>query len=274
MLFDGVGDEQRLVFGVVAGEDPQLFARGGLRPQLLSLARLVVLHHRAGRPQDVLSRPVVLLQPDGLGLRKIALEIQNIADVRSPPAIDRLVLVAHHADVAVAFREQPHQVVLGAVGVLVFVDHHVAQPPVPGLAGALVVLQQAHRFEQQIVEIQGIGRAQRLFVFFKYRGQRFALFVDRSFEQIGRPLLGVLRAADLGKCRAILHELFFVEPQPPVRRFDHAELVLVVINAEAPRESRPDARQRFAICPQHPHAKRVERGDVGRRIQIGVGQQR
>ena len=75
----------------------------GFGPELLALARLVVLHHRAGGRQNVLGGAVVLLQPDGLGVRKVALEIQDVADVRAAPAIDRLVLVAHHADVVVRF---------------------------------------------------------------------------------------------------------------------------------------------------------------------------
>ena len=104
-------------------------------------------------------------------LGKIALEIQNVADVRAAPAIDRLVFVAHHADVAVRLGEQAHQLVLAAVGVLVFVDHDVAQPAVPGLARGLVVLQQAHGFEQQVVEIERVGGAQRLFVLLEDRGQ-------------------------------------------------------------------------------------------------------
>ena len=135
-----------------------------------------------------------------LRVREIVLEIENVLDVGAAPAIDRLVFVAHHADVVVRLREQAHQLVLAAVGVLILVDHDVAQAPVPGLARGVVVLQQAHGFEQQIVEIQRVGRAQRLLVFLEDRGQRFGLR-DRptSLVQILRRLLQVLGVADAAR---------------------------------------------------------------------------
>ena len=52
------------------------------------------------------------------------------------------------------------------------------------------------------------------------------------------------------------------------------ELVFVVVDAEAAREARPDSRQRIAIAPQQPHAEGMKRGDVGRRIQRHILQQR
>src|ERR1035438_3800660 len=73
----------------------------------------------AGRRENVLGGAVVLLQADGFGLGVVAFEVQNVPDVGAAPAIDRLVFVAHHADIAMLFRQQTHEVVLGAVGVLV-----------------------------------------------------------------------------------------------------------------------------------------------------------
>ena len=159
VLLDGVGDEQGFVFGVETGVQPQLVPGRRFGPQLLAFAFFVVLHHRAGRTQNVLGGTVILLQPNGLGLAEIALEVENVTDVGAAPAIDRLVLIAHHADVAVLLGEQAHQLVLAAVGVLILVHHDVAQAPVPGLARGIVVLQQAHGFQQQIVEVQGVGGA-------------------------------------------------------------------------------------------------------------------
>jgi hypothetical protein len=52
--------------------------------------------------EDVRRRAVVALQPDDLGARKILLEAQDVVDLRAAPAIDRLVVVADAADVAVA----------------------------------------------------------------------------------------------------------------------------------------------------------------------------
>ena len=273
VLFDGVGDEQRLVLGIEPRVEADALPRGGFGPEFLALARLVVLHHGAGRRQDVLRRAVVLLQPDGAGLGKIALEIQDVADIGAPPAIDRLILVAHHADVAVPFRKQAHQFVLAAVGVLVLVHHDVAQPPVPGLARGVVGAQKAHGFEQQVVEIQGVGVSQGLLVLFENRGDGLALLVHRLFEKIGRRQVAVLGVADAREDRAILQELLLVQSQRAVAGLDDTELVVVVVDGEAPRETGAHAGQRIAVAAQEPHAKRVEGGDVGRGIQRNVLQQ-
>ena len=79
--------------------------------------------------------------------------------------------------------------------------------------------------------------------------------------------------ADSGKRRAVLHEVFFVQAEAAVGGLDDAELVFVVVDAEAPRETGADARQRIAVAPQHPHTERVEGGDVGRGIEIRVFEQ-
>ena len=88
---------------------------------------------------------------------KVALEIQNVADVRAAPAVDGLILVAHHGDVAALFGEQPHQLILAAVGVLILVDHQEFVAAVQAFSRVgCIVGQQAHGFEQQIVEIQRV----------------------------------------------------------------------------------------------------------------------
>ena len=97
----------------------------------------------------------------------VLLEIENVADIGAAPAVDRLVFVAHHADVIVRCESRPHQLVLAAVGVLILVDHDVAQAAIPGVARVLVVIEQADAFEQQIVEIERVGLPQRFLVFFE-----------------------------------------------------------------------------------------------------------
>ena len=57
----------------------------------------------------------------------VTLEIEDVADVGPPPAVDGLVLVAHHRDAACAAREEPHQAVLHTVGVLELVDQNVIE---------------------------------------------------------------------------------------------------------------------------------------------------
>src|SRR6266853_1848959 len=90
-------------------------------PQPLLGALGVVADDAVSGVQDGLARAVVLLQPHDLGVGVVLAEIEDIAHVRAAEAIDRLVVVADHHHVAVLLREQVHQDVLGAVGVLVLV---------------------------------------------------------------------------------------------------------------------------------------------------------
>ena len=77
-----------------------------------------------GGGEDVAGRAVIALQPDHLRARKIVLEAQNVVDLGAAPAVDRLFIVAHAADVLVALGEQPQPEILRHVGVLVLVDQH------------------------------------------------------------------------------------------------------------------------------------------------------
>ena len=84
--------------------------------------------HAGGGGEDVRGRAVVLLEPDHRGAGEVLLEAQDVADLGAAPAVDRLVVVADAADVAVAAGEQPQPEVLRDVGVLVLVDEDVAEP--------------------------------------------------------------------------------------------------------------------------------------------------
>jgi len=75
-----------------------------------------------GRAQDMAHRAVVLLQLDDLELGEIALQSGQILRPRSAPGVDRLVVVADRGEAAGRTDELTHELVLGAVGVLVLVD--------------------------------------------------------------------------------------------------------------------------------------------------------
>ena len=97
----------------------------------------VVGDHRVGGREDRLRRAVVLLELDHLRVREVALEVEDVADVGAAEAVDRLVVVADHHQVAVLAGEQLQQPVLGVVGVLVLVDEDVAEGAAPALADVL-----------------------------------------------------------------------------------------------------------------------------------------
>ena len=53
-----------------------------------------------GSLEDVLCGAIILLQGDDSCLGKVLLKVQNISDLCPSPAVDGLVIVSDHADVA------------------------------------------------------------------------------------------------------------------------------------------------------------------------------
>ena len=121
-------------------------AFAAIRPEPLSLSLFVVRDHCTGRVQDGPCRAIVLLKADHLGGWKIALEPQDIADVGTPPRIDRLIFVSDDAHIAERFSQQQHKLVLRTVRVLVLVHHHVSVALANRVADGFARLQQTDRF--------------------------------------------------------------------------------------------------------------------------------
>jgi hypothetical protein len=94
----------------------------------------------------------------------IVFEIQDVADVGPAPAVDRLILVAHHGDAAGAVGQEAHEAVLHVVGVLELVHEHVIEKLGQGGAAGQSALHSVERREQQAAEVDGAGGAEALFV--------------------------------------------------------------------------------------------------------------
>ena len=94
----------------------------------------------------------------------VLLEIKDVADVRTAKAIDRLIVVADHRDVAVLRGEEVHEHVLGPVRVLVLVDQHVAEPVAPLLERLGVGAVELDELHDQVVEIEPAGPPEHLLV--------------------------------------------------------------------------------------------------------------
>ena len=117
-----------------------------------------------GPGDDLAGGTIVVLQANDLGVGPVALEVQDVRDLRAPPAIDRLVVVAHDAQVAMCGSQGLDDAILAAVGVLVLVDQEMIEAfglrvADFGEAGEKFLGQQ-----QQVVEIDGAGRLQGLLI--------------------------------------------------------------------------------------------------------------
>ena len=157
---DFARDEVSLVAFGHAGKVGDQFARGVLGPQALFLALAIVADDRVGGGQDGFGRAVVLLELEDARLGKVALEVQDVANVGAAPAVDRLVLVADHAQVRAAGRKRAHQQILHAVGVLVFVDQQMLRARLPSQQHARVALEDLVYVQQQVAEVHRVHRAQ------------------------------------------------------------------------------------------------------------------
>ena len=135
--FDLTGEELSLVALVVRLHDHQVRAALAVGPELLFLPRGVVPNDRPGRVEDALRRAIVLLELHDLRVRVIALEVENVADIRAAPAEDRLIVVPDDREVLLVRGEVAQQDVLRAVGVLVFVHQDVLVAVLPALEGGI-----------------------------------------------------------------------------------------------------------------------------------------
>ena len=100
-----------------------------------------------------------------LRVGKVPAKAADDPHVRTAPAIDRLIVVAHHAEVASRARERAHEAILSEVGVLELVDQHVAKALAKiAPRGAVLALGDAHAEDDQILEVHGVGGLERAFV--------------------------------------------------------------------------------------------------------------
>ena len=157
-LLDPPGDPLGLVVlvvGLVAADEP---AAGVRRPELLLGPGRVARHDRVGRVEDELGAPVVLLELDDDGVRVVALEVEDVPDVRPAPAVDRLVVVADDREVAVLRGERLDPQVLRPVRVLVLVDVQVAPAILVAGSTSGASVEEPDGGEQQVVEVEGARR--------------------------------------------------------------------------------------------------------------------
>jgi hypothetical protein len=158
---DLLGDQPAFGLAVPDAAHLYLFALVALGPQGLAQAALVDRDQAAGGGQDVAGGAIVALQPDDLGARKVALEAQDVVDLGPAPAIDRLVVVADHADVLPLLGQQPQPQVLRDVGVLVLVDQDVAEAVVVLGQHVGVLLEDGQVVQQQVAEVAGVQHQPR-----------------------------------------------------------------------------------------------------------------
>ena len=109
-------------------------------------------------------RAIVALQPDHLRSGEVLLEAQDVADLRTAPAVDPLVVVADAGDVLVPAGQEPQPEILRDIGVLVLVHQDRAKPPLIALEQVSLARQQGQPVQEEVAEVAGVQRRQPLLV--------------------------------------------------------------------------------------------------------------
>ncbi len=169
---DLLADPAGFLLGVPHRTHHDLLALTRFGPQRLAEPPSVLRDHPRGGTQDVRGRAIVLLEPGDRGPGEIGLETQDVADLRTAPTIDRLVVVADATEIAALLGQQAQPQILGDVGVLVLVDEQIAEASLVVGEDVQITGEQGQVMEQEVAEIDGVHRHQALLI--------LAIEVDRA----------------------------------------------------------------------------------------------
>ncbi len=211
-------DESRLHVLVLRAHEERAKAALALREQRFGVFLAGARNHVVGDVEDSLDRAVVLFELDDFRAGKNRGEIHDVAEVGPAERIDRLRVVADRHHVAMIHREQPHQVGLDQVGVLVLVDHDVAIAVRHAAPHVLVLFEQLRQPIQQVVVVEQPALALVALVIFREL-ENFRLMlaemrkIDLDFFFERAPL--VARHADRFGDRALLREAALARRRVP-----------------------------------------------------------
>ena len=205
----------------------------------------------------MLGGAVVLLQADGAAGGVLLLKGEDVLDGGPPEAVDRLVVVAHHAEVLITPGQGGGQQVLEVVGVLVLVDEHVPELSLVEGPHLLKLLEKPHRVEDDVVKVQGAGLPQAalvLHVNFGDLGQAVVPGLLALGQIFLRQLHGVLGPGDVPQ-HGPGRELLVVQVQVLQAVLDDPDGVVGVVDGEGGGEAQP-----VDVPAQDAHAGGVEGG--------------
>src|SRR5258708_3943960 len=128
------GDKFGFGLGVASFKVAKVLASRLLGAEGFAESVRIIFNDGAGGVQNTLRGTVVAFEANDFGAGKIARKAEQNTNVRAAPPIDRLVLVADDADILVRADQQAQQIVLHAIGILIFVDVNVSEALLPSFA--------------------------------------------------------------------------------------------------------------------------------------------
>ena len=254
MLPDISHDIFRLVVCRIELAEFQLLAVPVVRPQGLILTPAVIADDRVGSIQNVAGRAIVLLQLDHFSILEHMLKIQDILDIGSPELIDRLVVIAYYAQVAVLRSQQPDQFKLDRIRILILIHHDITETFLVIFQHICLRLEELDRLNKKVIKIQGIVGPQLLLIFLIHLSDlllaEIAFCTDSKFFRRNQFILGMRDGAKqssfLKNLRINLKQLAYV--------FHQRLLVIAVINGKV-----IIIAQQIDMSSEDPHASGMER---------------
>jgi hypothetical protein len=190
---------------------------------------------------------------DDLGAGEISFEFENVSEVGAAPTVDRLVVVADHADVSVAGSQGLHHQVLRTVRVLVLVDQDVAKAVAIAREQCRIAFEQLEYAENQVAEIHRAQLPQALLVALVDLGRLLAeRVVARELRCVGAVPV-VFCGLDVGANR-IRGEQGLVEIGFGDELLDQSQLVVAVVDGKRLGEV-----ENFRMAPENPGTDAVKR---------------
>ena len=160
-LFDQVA---RFIIVIGVGAQNNLVTPAFARPELFGAAAHIVFDDGVGGIKDDVCRAVILFELDDFHLREMFFQVEQVADFSTAPAVNTLVVVAHHAEIPVLGGEGMNELELCGVGVLIFVRHHVTIFGAARFEHVRMFVEQPQREQDEIVEVHGVAGVQGGFV--------------------------------------------------------------------------------------------------------------
>src|SRR5580704_16268871 len=162
VLQHALDDVARLVRLVANADELRTFGRLTFRPQILGEAFSGEINHAVGGGKDGLRRTIIAIERDDVRRRaEMVRKIENVAHRGSAERIDRLCVVADNGKAADSGLERQQDRGLKAIGVLIFVDQNMIEPPAD-IAGEHRIAHGLRPVEEQIVIVEDVLRLLRL----------------------------------------------------------------------------------------------------------------
>ena len=184
-LSDGSYNKVRFVpfiDGIIADN---LFSSPIIGPKIFWAAFVIVFYHTVCCIQNGLGRAVILLKIDNFCLWIIFFEIQNILNISTTPAVNTLVYVTYNENIVMFRCQHFGEQILYVVSILILVYQDIIKLILIFSQNFLIVVQQIHGNQQQIIEIKSIVLNQFFSIELEY-------FADIFFKRIYRQLLELL----------------------------------------------------------------------------------